>query len=168
MAGVALAVIGFTVHAQTPQPAQVQAKQEQVTPQPTPEAAAALALDKKIIELGKKENSQVMTNITYLSDVIGPRLTGSDNLKRANEWTAEKLKSYGLSNVHLEPWTIPLGWERGSVSAKLLEPDNGRTLTMAAYGWSPSTKGRSSATWSSFATRPTWPSTRASSRMPSF
>src|SRR5205085_1374466 len=81
-------------------------------------------------------------NLTYLSDMIGPRLTGSENLKRANDWTAEKMRSYGLTNVHLEPWTIPVGWERGTVNAKLLEPDNGRTLTMAAAGWSPNTKGK--------------------------
>jgi hypothetical protein len=83
-----------------------------------------------------------MKNITYLSDEIGPRLTGSDNLKRANEWTAEKMKSYGLTNVHLEPWTIPVGWERGTLTAKMVEPDNGRSLTMAAAGWAPSTNGK--------------------------
>src|SRR6516162_8263348 len=59
---------------------------------------AAGALDKKLIAQAK-DGSEVMTNLTYLSDVIGPRLTGSENLKRANEWAAEKMKSYGLSNV---------------------------------------------------------------------
>ena len=82
-----------------------------------------------------------MLNLTYLSDVIGPRLTGSDNLKKANEWAAEKMRSYGLSNVRMEPWTIPIGWQRGTATAKLIEPDNGRTLTVAAMGWTPSTKG---------------------------
>src|SRR4051812_5224617 len=57
---------------------------------------AALAIDKKLIE-SAKDGSEVMKNITYLSDVIGPRLTGSDNLKRANEWAAEKMKAYGLT-----------------------------------------------------------------------
>ena len=73
--------------------------------------------------------------------MIGPRLTGSENLKRANEWAAEKMKSYGLSNVHLEPWTIPVGWQRGTATARLIEPDNGRTLTVASMGWTPGTKG---------------------------
>src|SRR5262249_25114323 len=71
------------------------------TPTPgtlSPEAAAALALDKKLIAEAK-QGSEIMTNLGYLSDVIGPRLTGSPALKRANEWTAEKMKSYGLSNV---------------------------------------------------------------------
>ena len=66
-----------------------------------------------------------MNNLTYLSDQIGPRLTGSANLKRANEWTAEKMKEYGLVNVHLEPWTIPVGWERGTAYARILEPGLG-------------------------------------------
>src|SRR5581483_9316149 len=70
-----------------------------------PDAQAAptvdpLALDKKILDEAKN-GSQIMANLTYLSDMIGPRLTGSAALKKANEWTAEKMRSYGLSNVHL-------------------------------------------------------------------
>ncbi len=83
-----------------------------------------------------------MANLTYLSDVIGPRLTGSAALKRANEWAADKMRAYGLSNVHLEGWTIPVGWERGSASVRIVEPDNGRSLMVAAAGWTPNTKGK--------------------------
>jgi hypothetical protein len=111
---------------------------------PTPSAAAkaeAIALDRRIIDEAKKA-PEIMANLTYLSDQIGPRLTGSAALKRANEWAAEKMKSYGLTDVHLEAWQIPVGWERGTATARLLEPDNGRTLILAAMGWSPSTKGR--------------------------
>jgi hypothetical protein len=101
----------------------------------------ALALDKKILNEAKS-GSEIMANLTYLSDVIGPRLTGSAALKRANEWTAEKMRSYGLTNVHLEGWTIPMGWERGSVSMRLIDPPGGRPLIAAALGWTPSTKGK--------------------------
>ncbi len=104
-------------------------------------AAEALALDQKIIA-DAKASSEIMANLAYLSDVIGPRLTGSAALKRANDWTAAKMKSYGLSNVHLEAYTIPMGWERGTVSARLIEPGDGRPLSMAAMGWSPGTKGK--------------------------
>ena len=107
--------------------------------QPRPLNAAgktALELDRNLIVLATK-SSELFANLTYLSDVIGPRLTGSANVKRANEWTAEVMKSYGLSNVHLEPWTIPVGWERGTCTARLLEPDNGRTITAAAAVVSP-------------------------------
>jgi hypothetical protein len=99
------------------------------------------ALDKKILSEAKN-GSEIMANLTYLSDVIGPRLTGSAALKRANEWAADKMRAYGLSNVHLEGWTIPVGWERGSASVRIVEPDNGRSLTVAALGWTPNTKGR--------------------------
>jgi hypothetical protein len=122
VAAVLLMAAAIAVRAQVPQP-------------------DAEALDKKLIAQAR-DGSEVMTNLTYLSDIIGSRLTGSDNLKRANEWAAEKMKSYGLSNVHLEPWTIPVGWQRGPATARLIEPDNGRTLTVAAMGWTPGTKGQ--------------------------
>src|SRR6187549_1526997 len=104
-----------------------------------PADKAALDLDAKIIAEAQK-TSEIMKNLGYLSDVIGPRLTGSANLKRANDWTAEVMKSYGLQNVHLEPWEIPVGWQRGTATVKVIDPDNGRSLTVAAAGWSPGTK----------------------------
>jgi carboxypeptidase Q len=107
----------------------------------TPEEKAAAELDAKIIE-DETKNSEIMANLQYISDVIGPRLTGSANLKRANEYTAEKMKSYGLENVHLEPWSIPVGWERGTATIRMIEPDNSKYLSVAAAGWSPGTKGK--------------------------
>ena len=75
-------------------------------------AVTAQEIDQAIIaEI--KSHSEIMKNLQYLSDMIGGRLTGSKNLERANNWTAEKMKSYGLENVRLEPWEIPVGWERG-------------------------------------------------------
>src|ERR1043166_9169629 len=56
-------------------------------------AAEALALDQKILTAAKTD-SEIMANLTYLSDIIGPRVTGSPALKQANDWTAEKMKSY--------------------------------------------------------------------------
>ncbi|HEY7312309.1 MAG TPA: M20/M25/M40 family metallo-hydrolase [Gemmataceae bacterium] len=107
-------------------------------PAPTTDAGS---LDKKVLAEAKN-GSQIMTNLTHLSDVIGPRLTGSAALKQANEWAADKMRAAGLSNVHLEGWTIPVGWERGTATVRLVEPNNGRSLTVAALGWTPSTKGR--------------------------
>ncbi len=88
----------------------------------------------------ERDHAQVMANLEYLSDIIGPRLTGSIRLKRANDWTLEKMKQYGLENVHLESYTIPRGWERGAVSARILEP-NGVTISAAQAAWSPGTNG---------------------------
>ena len=57
----------------------------------TASPAEALALDRKIIAEAK-DSSEIPANLAYLSDIIGPRLTGSAALKRANEWTAEKIR----------------------------------------------------------------------------
>jgi len=55
--------------------------------------------------------SQVMQTLSYLSDVIGPRLTASPNAKRANEWTRDTLGKWGLQNAHLEAWgPFGRGW----------------------------------------------------------
>ena len=89
-----------------------------------------------------KARSELMTNLEYLSDRIGGRLTGSASLEKANKWAAEKMKGYGLENVRLEPWEIPYGWERGTAGMKLVEPDTGRTLLIASRGWTPGTKGK--------------------------
>jgi carboxypeptidase Q len=98
-----------------------------------------LATDQKIIEFAR-ENSQLMENLEYLCDVIGPRLTGTARMKQANEWTAAKMKEYGLENVHLEGYTIPAGWERISCEAKVVSP-NGMQLIAYAQPWSPGTVG---------------------------
>src|SRR5262245_53768492 len=97
--------IAALVQAQTQQPPAAEPKAPAKLPA-SPDPAAARAIDQKLIATAK-DGSQVMKNLTYLSDVIGPRLTGSDNLRRANEWAAAVMKDYGLTNVRLEPWTIP-------------------------------------------------------------
>lgn len=87
-----------------------------------------------------KDRSQLMENLEYLTDMIGPRVTGAARLKRANEWTMQRFKEYGLENAHLESWTIANGWERGAARARIVEPTQ-HTLTIAALGWTPSTNG---------------------------
>ncbi|HEY6127960.1 MAG TPA: M20/M25/M40 family metallo-hydrolase [Candidatus Acidoferrum sp.] len=87
-----------------------------------------------------RDHSEVMQNLEYLSDSIGPRLTGSSQLKQANDWTADQMKKYGLVNVHLEPWTIAHSWTRGAANARITSPTE-HPLTIAAAGWSPSTPG---------------------------
>ncbi len=91
-----------------------------------------------IDEIDKR--SELMSNIEYLCDMIGPRLTGSPNLVKANEWTRDKFKQYGLSNPHLESWMIERAWTRGDARGRVALPVEQRLLLEAA-GWSPSTKG---------------------------
>lgn len=107
---------------------------------PAPHASQSEADRRLIADI--KAHSELMKNLEYLSDRIGARLTGSANLERANKWAAEKMKSYGLENVRLDPWEIPYGWERGLAEMRLVEPNTGRTLLIASRGWSPGTKGK--------------------------
>src|ERR1700730_10551165 len=84
--------------------------------------------------------SQVMQTLSYLSDVIGPRLTASPNAKRANEWTRDKLTSWGLQNGHLEAWgPFGRGWTLKHFSAQIVEPQD---IPLIAYpkAWSPGIK----------------------------
>jgi hypothetical protein len=81
--------------------------------------------------------SQVMQTLSYLSDVIGPRLTGSPAMKRACEWTRDKMSSWGLQNAHLEPWgPFGRGWTLQRFSAQVIAPQD---IPLIAYpkAWSP-------------------------------
>lgn len=99
-----------------------------------------VAIDRKIIDAAKSD-SEIMRNLTYLSDQIGPRVTGSAHLRRANMWAVDKFMSYGVT-ASLETWTLPVAWERGTASARVVEPDNGVNLTVASAGWTPGTHGK--------------------------
>lgn len=104
-------------------------------------ALTATELDSALLN-EVKTKTEVMKNLEYLSDTIGPRLTGSKQLERANEWTAAKMKEYGLENVKLEPYEIPIGWERGPALLTVVEPDTKVRCSMAAVGWTPGTNGK--------------------------
>jgi carboxypeptidase Q len=86
------------------------------------------------------KRSELMANLEYLCDMIGPRLTGSPGLTKANQWTRDKFKQYGLANPRLESWTIEKAWTRGEAKGHVVVPVEQRLLLESA-GWSPSTKG---------------------------
>ena len=75
-------------------------------PSPAPDNAYPYAADDARILAEIQNNSEAMANLEYLSDSIGARLSGTAGLKRANDWTKQKFTEYGLTNVHLEPWTV--------------------------------------------------------------
>jgi carboxypeptidase Q len=86
-------------------------------------------------------NSQIMQLASGLTDGIGPRLTGSPNMKRANEWTRDKLTEFGLVNAHLEPWQpFGRGWANDYVSVRMVSPDVAPLLAYAK-AWTPGTDG---------------------------
>jgi hypothetical protein len=86
-------------------------------------------------------HSHVMEFASALADGIGPRLTGSPNLKKANQWTVDTLTKIGLQNAHLEDWgEFGLGWQQLNTWARMVEPDTA-VLILQATPWSPSTPG---------------------------
>jgi len=94
----------------------------------------------KIREQGM-DKSEVMNTLSYLTNVIGPRLTNSPNMKRANEWTRDTMTKWGMKNAHLESWgPFGRGWELENFSAQVNAP---MPFPLIAYpkAWSPSTKG---------------------------
>jgi carboxypeptidase Q len=85
--------------------------------------------------------SHVMEFASALMDGIGPRLTGSPNGKKANEWTRDTLTKIGLENSHLEDWgEFGLGWQQLNTWARMVMPDTA-VLIVQATPWSPSTPG---------------------------
>ncbi|MCH7872357.1 MAG: peptidase M28, partial [Planctomycetes bacterium] len=68
-------------------------------------------------------NSQVMDTLSWLTDVHGPRLTGSPALKAANEWCRDKMAEWGLENTRLEEWgTFGRGWVLDRYSLEMTAP----------------------------------------------
>ena len=87
------------------------------------------------------QNSQVMEHASWLTDVHGPRLTGSANLRKAAEWVVSRLKGYGLENARIESWG-PFGrsWENERFSVHLLEPSY-QPIYGFPLAWTPGTDG---------------------------
>jgi len=110
------------------------AQQAQPATDPVQEA------DRQIMEEIDK-NNEVMANLEYLTDMIGPRATGTKQMDQASRWTMLVLQKYGLANPHLEPWTIARAWYRGAAAGRIVSPAE-HPLWLASAGWSPSTNGK--------------------------
>jgi hypothetical protein len=84
--------------------------------------------------------SQVMDILYHLSDVIGPRLTGSPQLKTANEWTRDRMASWGMANAHLEGYPFGRGWSFSGCQVRMVSP---RTSFLFALpkAWTAGTNG---------------------------
>jgi hypothetical protein len=87
------------------------------------------------------QNSKVMENAFYLTDVYGPRLTGSPGLKAAAEWAVRRLSEWGIANPGLEKWgPFGRGWSCVRFSAHQKEPQYSPLIGFARP-WSPGTNG---------------------------
>jgi carboxypeptidase Q len=100
-------------------------------------------LDYAMIARIKEEGlnrSQVMDHISWLSDVYGPRLTGSPTIKQASDWAQKRFKEWGLVNVHEEGWPFGKGWSLERFSANMIEP---QVSPLIGYpkSWTPGTPG---------------------------
>src|SRR5207253_973244 len=86
-------------------------------------------------------NSKMMDLASGLMDAIGGRLTGSPNMKKANEWTRDQLTAMGLTNAHLESWgPFGRGWANQYVNVRMTAPDVA-PLIAYAEAWTPGTNG---------------------------
>ena len=96
-----------------------------------------------ITRLRQEEYShgQVMDIMSYLTDQIGARLTGSPSMKKANDWTRDEFTKWGLVNAHVEPWgTFGRGWAYQLCEVRMVEPDYMQFLAMPE-AWTPGTNG---------------------------
>jgi hypothetical protein len=98
------------------------------------------------------DNSQILKTMHYLTDVYGPRLTGSPNHENAAKWAVKQMESWGFKNGHLEPWDFSVvagaenkgfvrtGWLNEKATGHIISPvkDN---LVFEVLAWTPSTKG---------------------------
>jgi hypothetical protein len=87
------------------------------------------------------DNSQIMRTMHFLTDVYGPRLTGSPNLKAAQDWIVKETTRWGLKNAHLEPWSFGHpGWVNERLSVHAISPFKD-ALVVEALAWTPGTSG---------------------------
>src|SRR5204862_253394 len=86
------------------------------------------------------QRSKVMEIESYLTDVYGPRLTNSPEIKEAAEYAQKTMREWGLANVHLENWPFGRGWQSQRFAATALTP---RAYPLVAYpkAWTPGTNG---------------------------
>jgi len=84
--------------------------------------------------------SQVMETLSYLTDVYGPRLTGSPNIRHAQDWAQQKFKEWGLANVHAEKYDFGKSWYLKRFSAHMVEP-NYAPLIAFPKAWTPGLNG---------------------------
>lgn len=86
-------------------------------------------------------HGEVMDLMSHITDDIGPRLTGSPNMKKANEWTRDEFAKWGMVNAHVEPWgTFGRGWAYQLCEVRMVSPDYMQFLALPE-AWTPGTNG---------------------------
>jgi len=107
-------------------------------------ASRAESVDYGTVTLIRDEGfngSKVMETLAQLTDVLGPRLTGSPAAKKANEWTRDQLATWGLVNAHLESFgPFGRGWSVERVSVHAVSPFTAPLIALPK-AWTPGTEG---------------------------
>jgi carboxypeptidase Q len=126
-----------------PAPIRTAAAQSGRFVQPTPQTSGEtidLAMYGRIHTEGQA-HGHAMDYASALADGIGPRLTGSPNMKKANEWARKTLTTIGLENSHLEDWgEFGMGWYQINTWGRIVTPDP-EPIWMQAAVWSAATSG---------------------------
>ena len=131
-----LCLITVSSHAAAKPPADTPAWEQ---PQP-PVEKIDLNMYMRIREEGL-QHSHVMEYASALADGIGPRLTGSPNLAKANAWTRDQLTAMGCVNAHLDDWgEFGMGWQQLNTWVRMTSPDTA-IFNAQATPWSPATNG---------------------------
>ena len=129
--------------------ANIEAATKKPKPAPPSEPAAPVVVKPEIPDLEfitrlrdeEFNHGEVMDIISYITDNIGPRLTGSPNMKKANEWSRDQFTKWGLVNSHLEPWgTFGRGWAYQFCEVRMVSPDYMQFLALPK-AWTPGTNG---------------------------
>ena len=95
----------------------------------------------KKIRAEENDHSQIMHTMHFLTDIHGPRLTGSPNHKAAADWAIKQMTEWGMQNAHLEPWDFGHpGWMNERASGYIVSPIKDQ-LTFKVLAWTPGTKG---------------------------
>jgi hypothetical protein len=84
--------------------------------------------------------SQVMDILSYLTDVHGPRLSGSPNMRKAQEWAQQKFREWGLANVHTEKFDFGRSWHLKRFAAHMVEPTYSPLIAFPK-AWTPGLNG---------------------------
>ncbi|HKI26304.1 MAG TPA: M28 family peptidase [Candidatus Sulfotelmatobacter sp.] len=115
-----------------------------VMPSVAQDRNAAEAIDLNMYQQIRDEgfhHSHIMEYASGLFDGIGPRLTGSPNMRKANEWTRDQLTAMDCANAHLEDWgDFGMGWQQRNTWVRMVSPD-AAVLIAQAVPWSPATNG---------------------------
>lgn len=106
---------------------------------PAASQSTDLSMTTRIMDEGFNR-SQVMVTAQYLTDQIGPRLTNSPGMRKAESWTMGKFSEWGLSNVHKEGFEFGRGWWIENSSVKMVSP-RPIQLTAIPIAWTPATNG---------------------------